>query len=382
VFYVPWIGSILSSAGLTPPGGAETQILMLSKALAARGLRVAIVAYGEPSELPREVDGVAIVPRPHYRKVRPIGKLVEALAIWRALWRAPGGAIVYRGMSLDIALLAVYARLARRRLVFSVANVGNFDTHRMIPKRRDRLMYDYGVGMADAIVAQTEEQVPLCRTVSKHEPVVIKSLATLAEPQTAPPEAFLWIGRLVWYKNPLAYVELARAVPEAKFWMVGVPAKNEAHRPVADAVRAAVRDVPNLELLAPRPHAEVQELMARAVASVNTAEFEGMPNVLLEAWARGVPALVLEHDPNGVVAEHGLGGFAASSPERLASLAREQWACRDDREELAQRCRNYLTDHHSIDVVATQWIELLSGNRVTALASQPPEARPTSTCVG
>ena len=47
--------------------------------------------------------------------------------------------------------------------------------------------------------------------------------------------------------------------------------------------------------------------MCRAVAAVNTSEFEGMPNVLLEAWSRGVPALVLHYDPGGVVRAHRLG---------------------------------------------------------------------------
>ena len=36
-FYTPWIGSMLSPRKSLPPGGAETQILMLAKALAARG---------------------------------------------------------------------------------------------------------------------------------------------------------------------------------------------------------------------------------------------------------------------------------------------------------------------------------------------------------
>ena len=36
---------------------------------------------------------------------------------------------------------------------------------------------------------------------------------------------------------------------------------------------------------APLPMPSSGQLMARAVASVNTADFEGMPNVLLEAWA-------------------------------------------------------------------------------------------------
>ena len=66
-------------------------------------------------------------------------------------------------------------------------------------------------------------------------PVLIRSIAEPASQRDHAPEAFLWIGRLVWYKRPPAFVELARALPEAKFWMVGVPAVHGRESP--DLVR-------------------------------------------------------------------------------------------------------------------------------------------------
>lgn len=343
-----------------PPGGAETQVLMLATALARRGLRVAIIAFGKRFELPTEVEGVRVVARPPYRRRRLIGKLTEAMQVLLALWRSPRGTIVYRGAGRDLALLAWYARLARRRSVFSSANVGDFRPRRLLAKRRDVFMYRYGARRVDAHVVQTEEQIELCRKAFDRNPILIRSLARVQQPQVDSPEAFLWVGRLVSYKQPLAYVALARAVPEAKFCMVGVPPTVDSEAPLADAVIAAARQLPNLELLAPRPHAAIGTLMDRAVASVNTADFEGMPNVLLEAWARGVPALVLTHDPDDVITTHGLGGFANGSPERLAALARELWVKRDNRDELSHRCRTYVAKEHAPDVVVEQWIGVLS----------------------
>ena len=70
---------------------------------------------------------------------------------------------------------------------------------------------------------QTEEQAAPCRGRFGREPIVIKSIVEPAAPQRSRPEAFLWIGSLTAYKQPLALVELARVVPEARFWMVAVP---------------------------------------------------------------------------------------------------------------------------------------------------------------
>lgn len=366
VFHTPSISTILTPASGLPPGGAETQILMLSKALARLGLRVAIVVYRADDMLPSEVEGVTIVARPPQRKLRFVGKIVEALAVWRSLFRAPRGAIVKRGLGLELALIAVYAKLARRALIFSSANIVDFDPKHGMDRRRDLWMYDFGLRRADVTVVQTEEQIPMCEQYVGRTPVLIKSLATVGGPPQEP-EAFLWVGRLVSYKRPMDYLELARALPDAKFWMVGVPTLHfESDRQVADAAMAAAAELPNLELLSPRPHAEIAELMGRAVASVNTADFEGMPNVLLEAWSRGVPALVLTHDPGGVVTQHGLGGFANGSHEAFTALARELWESRHDREELSERCRAYIGENHSPEVVARQWRDVLARSRTRA----------------
>jgi glycosyltransferase involved in cell wall biosynthesis len=384
VFYTPFIGLMLSRGPSLPPGGAETQILMIAKGLVRRGLRVGIIVFGRPEDLPRAVDGVRIVPRPPFIKRRLIGKFIEMFVIWRVLWRTPSKVIVFRGVGLQLMLLGVFARVFGRRLVFSSANIVDFDCRLLLAKHRDARMYEIGVRLAHAIVVQTEEQIGMCRHAFGRSPALIKSLKPLAEPVASDPEAFLWVGRLVSYKRPLDYLELARSVPEARFWMVGVPPIEAKERRLAEVVVARASELPNLQLLAPRSQPEIEELMSRAVAAVNTAEFEGMPNVLLEAWTKGVPALVFSHDPGGVVSMYGLGEFAHGSKKLLAELARKQWILRDNPAEriaVARRCREYIEQNHAPEVVLDQWLEILG--ICTSESPQPAlteAAEPT--CVG
>ena len=186
---------------------------------------------------------------------------------------------------------------------------------------------------------------------------MIKSVAEPAAPRVREPEAFLWIGRTDWYKRPEAYVELARALPEARFRMVAMPMND------AGAARAALEReasaLPNLELLSPRPRAELMQLVDEAVAIVNTSDYEGMPNVFLEGWARGVPALALTHDPDGVIAREGLGAFAAGSPTDLAELASDLWEKRNDQAALSERCTGYVEREHSSEAVVERWLAAL-----------------------
>jgi glycosyltransferase involved in cell wall biosynthesis len=376
-FYVPWLSPLLAQGAAIATGGAETQIFLLARLLAQRGLRVCLLVFDRPGlSLPAAFDGVAIRVRAPYRAHERLGKLRETLSLARAVLGADSRVVVSRSAGPDTGLVALFAKLSGRRFVFSSANVSDFDYDRLSPTAANRMLYRVGVRLADAIVVQTSEQERMSKERLGRAAVLIQSIAEPAPPRTQPPEAFLWAGRLVWYKRPLAFVELARRVPEATFWMVGVPVANA---PGGEELEAEIRDaadgLPSLVLLGQRSRDELMALVERAVAVVNTADFEGMPNILLEGWARGVPALTLSHDPDGVVEKHSLGGHARGSPEGLAELARSAWAERHDPADVAARCRRYVAEHHAPDVVAARWAGVLSFNDDRAGARR---AKPTA----
>ena len=352
VFYVPTIAPLLAGGGALPPGGAETQISLIARALAARGVKVAVMAFDVPG-LPSSFDGVDVVVRGPHRDAPH----AEAAAIAAALRRAPSSVVVSRQAGAHTGIVGIVARALRRRFVYSSANVVDFDFARLESSRLKRGLFHAGVRLADEIVVQTDEQVELCRRRFGRTPPRIRSIAEPAPARTGAGDAFLWVARVIGYKQPLAYVELARAVPEARFRMIAVP---EATEPgLFSQLRDAAATVPNLEVLEPRPRAEVMALVDGAVATVLTSTTEGMPNVFLEAWARGVPALTLSHDPDSIVERNGLGGSAHGSAERFAEMARELWAKREDAGELADRCRDYVEREHSPAAVAERWAAAL-----------------------
>jgi glycosyltransferase involved in cell wall biosynthesis len=360
-FYVPWIGPLLTTGAKAPTGGAETQVFLLARALARHGLKICLVVFDLPgTPIPSSFDGLAIAVRPPYRTHERLGKLRETGSLFRAVTNAKSEVIVTRTAGPEIGLAALFAKLTRRRFVYSSANVSDFDFLRVSPKRTHDRLFRLGVHLADHVVVQTEEQVRLCEERFGRSPVLIKSIAEPASQRDRVPQAFLWIGRLVWYKQPLAFISLARALPHAKFWMVGVPSTHDPEGPaLAAALQEQAAAVPNLELLSPRPRAALMDLVERAVAVVNTADFEGMPNIFLEGWARGVPALSLSHDPDGVIERNGLGAFAHGSTETLAVRASRLWEQRTSQADIAQRCRRYITENHSAEAVSSQWLDVL-----------------------
>lgn len=356
VFYIPWIGSLIAPGSGPPAGGAETQILLVARALARLGARVCVVAYDHDGSLPATFEGFDVRgrPPPRWRSIPGLrGKLAEVASVFRAVLPVDAALYVQRGTSMETGLVALAAKLKRRRFAYSSANTIDF-TWGEVADRKNALLFELGVRLADRVVVQTSEQVALCRQHWGIEPVLVRSIAEPAPRQARPGDAFLWIGKYAHYKRPREFVELARAVPEARFRLVGVRTEKDSEGVAADVERAA-SGLPNLELLEERPRAEVMSLVERAVAVVSTSDYEGMPNVFLEAWARGVPTLTLAHDPDGIVERERIGGVAHGSTERLAELVRAAWREREDRTELADRCRSYVEREHGAETVAGRW---------------------------
>jgi glycosyltransferase involved in cell wall biosynthesis len=330
----------------------------------------------ESERLP-SVDGVDIVLRPASRaRQRLVGKIREFARVGRALGRIDARVVVVDCAGVTVGLVALAAKLLRRRFIYSSASLIDFEFGRSRFKRRDLALYRLGLRLASEVVVQTAEQAELCRRNLGRSPVVIGYIGeAVPEPGTNPPTAFLWIGRVAPVKQPLAYVDLARSLPEARFSMITVPQQGQGREQLMEELERAASSVPNLELLGPRPRPEVLALIERAIAVVSTSEYEGMPNVFLEGWARGVPALALAHDPDGVIERHRLGEVAHGSPEALAAGARRLWTDRTDRADLAFRCRRYIEEAHSEDVVAAGWARVLA-DPVARGGERPPSDGP------
>jgi glycosyltransferase involved in cell wall biosynthesis len=340
-------------------GGAELQTTLIARGLAERGLSVAHIVYPVRDPARQEPPSPALVERAPWQGGRRLGVLAEADAIWRGLHRADASVYIVRGSGGHLIPAAAFCRAMRRRLIFSTSNDLDFDFAR--PDRRPAILrvYRYSIRHADRVVVQTSQQERLAAAVLPEiEPLVIPSFSQPAEPSTAEPEYFLWVNRLVEYKEPERMLELATAVPEASFRMVISPT-SETPQWLEERVRRAGEELPNLEVLDSRPRAQLLEEVSRAAAVVTTSRAEGMPNTFLEAWARGIPVLSLSVDPDARIADNDSGIVAGGSMERLAAGARTLWEDRDLRRRMGARGREFVRSTHSPDAVADRWVALV-----------------------
>lgn len=364
--YLPFASGFYSQS-FGRAGGAERQMVLLAMTLALRGVRVAHVVYPVADPIDTLPAGLRLVHRGGYAGDRRfVGGMLEAIRILRALEAADGRVVVVRTGTPVVGIVALYCRVRRRRLVFSAANDSDFLPGKHEEKPLGRALYRLGLRLADMIVVQSRDQLELARAnfPSLRRFTWIPSFAEAAIPaaaQSASPDTFLWISRIRDHKQPLLFVRLASALPDLRFVMVGTLTEgygSEARRIHAELQEASER-LPNFELRDPMPHVQLGETIARSIAVVSTSRLEGMPNVFLEAWSRGVPALTLTIDPDNAIAEHRLGISAHDDWDAFVAGARELADGRDDRADLAERVRRYVQETHSLDVIAERWRSLV-----------------------
>ena len=125
----------------------------------------------------------------------------------------------------------------------------------------------------------------------------------------------IYVGRLSAEKGIATLLRAWSLVPGAlRLVLIG-------EGPMSDAVRRATAADPRIQWLGRRSPSEVLEIMGRAACLVLPSHcFEAFPRVLVEAFAKGTPAMVPRHGAMSEIVEEGVNGWHFA-PRDAADLA-------------------------------------------------------------
>ena len=176
-------------------------------------------------------------------------------------------------------ILALYARLARRKFLFSASSDANVSTHLQIKNLRCliNIPYRFGVKYSHAVVCQIQKQRDLLKLTIGRDSIVIKNAYDFTH-HSSEQQGFtrrktvLWVGRVTRAKQPELFLRLATWLPDIQFQMVAAPSVG--YDDYYDSIRGAASDIKNLDFLGFLPHSQVAEVISKSAILVSTSNSE------------------------------------------------------------------------------------------------------------
>lgn len=406
-------GLLRPSSGL-PVGGAEVQIASLAKGLARDPRFEVMILTGDGARKEREPEGaVTIVLHPlcAVRPVRrgpgamdkaveqgqqwvqqcpaslasavraivrggyacrrgllsvpPVRRLLQTVrhaqivARWVGLFRSIGADLyVTRCAAAQVGYMQIACRLLGRPFVYMAAHEIDVSGEYARAHPKEGALYERGLRRADAVVCQHAGQADMVRSRYRRDAQVIRSISPQAVRSggAAARRTILWMARVDAWKQPDLFVRLAGRLPDESFVMVAPPSQADPDN--LTRLQEWAGRLPNLRLFEQIPFEDTAALFEDAKVFVNTSRWEGFPNTFLQAAACGTPIVSWAVNPEGLLERHRFGLCANGDEAKLEALVRSLCADEARRNEMGERGRQYVRDHHDPVAVVGQLADL------------------------
>lgn len=351
-------------------GGAETQLVHLATRLKARGWGARVVSLTPPKAYVQELEAAGVpvsslgirgkAPDP-----RPVFRLAKMIRTWRPQ-------IVHSHM-VHANLVARLVRLLAPVPVLICTAHSIDEKGQRASDRLRKMAYRLTDPLCDLTTQVSQaglERYVRIGAVPRHK---IRYLPNGVDTERFRPDpelraclrqelgletAFAWlaVGRFDVpkdYANLLqAFAYVAQARPEAQLLIAG----DGPLRPSMEQLANDLGITDRVKFLGIRR--DIPALMNAADAYVMSSAWEGMPNVLLEAAASGLPIVATDVGGNSEVVIDGKTGFLVppKDPEALAqAMVRLMGLPQEERRRVGEAARQYVEANYSLDRVVDQW---------------------------
>jgi glycosyltransferase involved in cell wall biosynthesis len=348
------------------PGGAEIQLYQIAQLMAKRRYKVYLVT--DSSEINRNSthwgEG-----RIEYYKIKSKNSFLKYFTVPLLIFRRIDACIyISRGLFFSLAT-SLYCKLHRRKSVCMVASSADcipvitssvFEDlfKKGIESRVISLLNQLGMCIADKVIAQSEHQKHLLNKNFGIRSIVIKNGMPIpcSLPKKEHPPIVLWLASLKRLKRAEIYIELAKQCQDldCKFILAGRPSDKGYLQELLERMQG----LPHIEYIGGVTFEESNELTGYASIFVNTSEYEGFPNIFIQAWMRETPTVSLDVDPDDVIKKNKL-GFHSGSFEQMAKDVRFLIENKKVRQEMGRNARKYVLREHDIKKIVPKYIELI-----------------------
>lgn len=344
-------------------GGSEIQINLLARELAAdpgSSIEILVADYGQGSV--EVVDSVRLV-----RSIRYGANLMNvAVKLFRAMRVTRAEIYLQRALSPITALVGLYAKLLGGKFAYMVAHDGETSQSGWVVKSRTgKITRWLAFKLADLVIVQNriQQKALLERYPGKRNAILKKGLRLRESEGPDPADKEIdavWVGRCAKFKNPEAFLALAKRLPSKSFLMIAPPALHE--EGYFEQIKDRSSKIENLTFIGRLENEEVLRLMDESKLFCFTSHEEGdWPMTVLEAVSCGVPVVSLSLNYDGLIDDYRAGVFCGGDPEVMAEQI--ETICRDNKTLETMSRQAYLFARENLDIKksAEKLLKILEG---------------------
>lgn len=368
-----FFGNVAGALKGKTEGGAELQIALLARALAIKGHEVVIVdPYSAESFI--TADGVKLINIPDWNKG------LMGLRLFKN--RIPALMKIFLEQNADYyyvrmrSYLNIFPFLASRKTnnKFIIATAHDLDVLPFYKKFKyeykpkfnlfkfftlylpNDLVFNHLLKNSDYVLVQHKGQKELLKSI--HGKVIvfpnIFDFGVLPKVINSRRDFFIYPGALNVLKGSENLKQLVNILDKkVSIVIVGQPTDNK-----TEEIYKEFKKVSNIILTGRLSHRETIEMIANSRALINTSNFEGFPNIFLEAWATGVPVISLKVNPGNVFNEYHLGIYCNEDLNEMKNKiesGESDLICR-------KNLISYVSDHHDFTTAAERFLKNINNN--------------------
>ncbi|KAA3607039.1 MAG: glycosyltransferase [Calditrichaeota bacterium] len=347
----PSLGKFVKKEADYKLGGAELQILLLTRKLAELGYPTTLLVF-DKQKTKYKFENFEVL------ECNPEGGIIPFFHFFYrytpkfllALKESDADVYIQRGASALTGLIALYCKLFNKKFIFMSASLHNVNFgYTSKTNMRDGKLYEYGLRNASKVLVQTNEQKNLLMETHSLESDLIKNITMWGfdVKLDSPKEYFLWVGLIGPPKQPDVMVKLAKMLPSVKFLVIGAPRENMEY---FNKYKNEFLSLENVIFKESVSREEIHKFYEKSIALLNTSNREGFSNTWIEGWIYHVPIISLSVNPDSIFDKFGT-GIHSKTIEQMAKDIRLLNVDIDLRNKLGRSGFDYVRENHSEEKV-------------------------------
>ena len=212
--------------------------------------------------------------------------------------------------SINSGFFALISKILKIPFIYMAANdIDSDDRYKYRLNIQEQIGFRYGLKHCDGIICQNIYQYDQFKKQFPHKKIeIIRNPYQFSKAHNNncnnKRNYIAWIGVFQKQKNLSTLFQLASSNKHYQFCIAGIEGKLD--QETKDSL-LKLKKLDNVQFIGYLGRDKILLFLSKAIALLNTSDYEGLPNTFLESLSVGTPILSINSNPNNMLSEHKLG---------------------------------------------------------------------------